>query len=380
MSSKANKLKDEVSAASRTVPPEERQLRRENRELKKIVQQLKGSSDFISDMVAKCFEGVVVEFIPPGPPKPYDPKAHTEIPVAIVSDTQIGKVTKTYNSKTARERLMLYAQKIALLTTIHRQSATITELHLYIIGDIVEGEVIFPTQPFLIDSSVMKQAVNTAPNILAEMIFFLLGHFEKIKIFTVPGNHGRSGTKGSATHPETNWDNVCYEVTRLMVNGPNMDPRKDAAGNLVSSRVEFNISTNFWNLDRIGRWGYFMIHGDQITGGFAGFPWYGVSRFASKMARNHEIPSWDYMFLGHFHTPANWTINDIEIFANGTTESSNDYALANMAAAGFPCQTLCFVSPKSGMLSSYKVYLDAAGRVAHADRVQQLSRRDLDVR
>lgn len=351
-----------------------RTLRREVKKLQRVVMAEHTGEDTILHAVKEAYrlEGEK-EFIPPSAPKAYDKKAHVEIPIAVLSDTQIGKITKTYNTSVARERLMQYAQKVVLLSRIHREYANVDELHVYWIGDMVEGETIFPTQPFLIDSSVLKQAVVNVPTILAEMVFFWLGHFKKIKIFTVPGNHGRSGKKHDATHPETNWDNVSYHVAKLMILG--MDGNRiDAEGKKVSDRVEINVSESFWNMDRIGKWGYLMIHGDQVSGGFAGFPWYGVTRFAQKLARNHEIPPWDYLFLGHFHSPTNWTVNDLEIFANGTTESSNDFALANMGAAGFPCQWLCFVSPKRGMLSNYKIYLDEAGRVPHVERMSKLAK------
>lgn len=371
------KFDAELKGADLESNPTVKALRREVKNLQKQIMVGHTGEETILHAVAEAYRVTEkIEFIPPAAPKTYDKKEHTEIPIAILSDLQIGKITKTYNSSVARERLMQYAQKVVLLSKIHSAYANVDELHVYWIGDMVEGEQIFPTQPFLIDSSVLKQAVVSVPTILAEMVFFWLGHFKTIRVFTVPGNHGRSGKKHDATHPETNWDNVSYHVAKLMIEGTPEAPRRDAAGKPVTDRVSIHISDSFWNLDRIGKWGYLMIHGDQVSGGFAGFPWYGVTRFAQKMARNHEIPPWDYMFLGHFHTPTNWVVNDIEIFANGTTESSNDFALANMGAAGFPCQWLCFASAKSGMLSAYKIYLDQAGRVPHVERMAKLASKE----
>jgi hypothetical protein len=39
-------------------------------------------------------------------------------------------------------------------------------------------------------------------------------------------------------------------------------------------------------------------------------------------------------------------------------ESDNQYALANMASAGEPCQRLCFFSKSHGLISDNPLYLD----------------------
>lgn len=281
-------------------------------------------------------------------------RSRDEIAVLHVSDTQIGKVTTTYNSDIANERLMLLAEKCIDVISIRRSAANINELHLYLGGDIVEGEDIFPGQSHEIDQSVFDQAVRTAPLILARMILRLLGCVKKIKVKTVPGNHGRNGRFASGGNRRTNWDNVVYETLRYMLLGYAGNERQE-----LTDRLEFDIAEDFYIVDRIYDWGCLLVHGDQITGGFAGFPWYGTAKKAWGWIDSIEHP-WDFLWFGHFHTPASAVLNHRIFLANGTTESDNAYAQAQLAAAGWPCQRLAFFNEKHGLVADGMLYLTDA--------------------
>jgi len=193
--------------------------------------------------------------------------------------------------------------------------------------------------------------------------------FEKVRICTVPGNHGRNGPRGTRAHPRTNWDRVIYETLGLMLLGPKDYPRKELA-----KRVEYKNSESFWYVDRVYDWGNLLVHGDQITGGFAGFPWYGTAKKAWGWIDAIPLP-WDYLWFGHFHTYASAVLNARTFLANGTTESDNDFAQANLAAMGFPCQRLTFFDAAHGLISDSQVFLGEKGSRLPA-RVRGLNCRD----
>ena len=113
----------------------------------------------------------------------------------------------------------------------------------------------------------------------------------------------------------------------------------------------------FWVVDRLWDWGNLVVHGDQVRGGFAGLPWYGVSK---KMAGwTDSIPEpWETLLFGHFHTPAQAVINHKMFLANGTTESGNEFAQEQLAAAGCPAQRLAFWNEKHGLIADHIVWLD----------------------
>jgi hypothetical protein len=270
-----------------------------------------------------------------------------ETAVLHLSDTQIGKRTQTYNSKIAAERIQLLAEKTAYITNIRRSAAKIDELHLYLGGDMVEGESIFPHQAHLIDSSVFTQAVKTSPAIITNAVLYFLQHFKRVKILSVPGNHGRNGEHGSTSHPETNWDNVCYEVSKLML--------EKVRG--IEGRLSFDISPTFWAMDYIYGWGNLVVHGDQMA---TSSPT-SVDKKALNWALADEIPHWNYLWYGHFHSHSYRTVNRLVCLSNGTTESDNDYALGRMAATGYPSQRLSFFAPDYGLIADHQVYLCEPG-------------------
>lgn len=284
-----------------------------------------------------------------------------EIALLHISDTQIGKITRTYNSEIAAQRLMLLAERVVRIVEVRRAHARIDEIHLALGGDIVEGEQIFPHQPHLIDQSVFDQAVRIAPTALVAVILYLLKHFARVKVFCVVGNHGRVAPKFVGSHPRTNWDRVTYHTIRTILLGSPEYPRNEFKG-----RLTIDIPDEFYYVDNIYDWGALFVHGDQISGGYAGFPFYGTAKKAWGWidAIPHE---WDYLYFGHFHTYTSGTLNHRQWYCNGTTESDNEYAQEQMAAAGFPVQRLQFFSAQYGMIADSPVYL-ADGRRSQAAR------------
>lgn len=316
------------------------------RQLKKARAQ---ESNIIEAVVAALTDSPPRLVAPPVPT--FLKKGLHETAILHISDVQLGKVTETYDTAKAEERVLLTCRKAIEVAEIRRSFARIDEIHVYLGGDMIEGEDVFATQAHEIDSSVYDQACVNGPAIFAKAILLLLGSFEKVVVCSVPGNHGRNGSPHTRAHPRTNWDQVLYNVTRTLLLGSPAHPRKELAG-----RLTFNLSERFWIVDRVYGWGNLLVHGHQISGGFAGFPWYGASKKAWGWI--DSIPeTWERLWFGHFHTPVRMTLNKREIFANGTTESDNVYAQEQLAACGRPCQRLAFMDAKHGVVSDDLLYL-----------------------
>jgi len=63
--------------------------------------------------------------------------------------------------------------------------------------------------------------------------------------------------------------------------------------------------------------------------------------------------------MGHFHTYAGPVmLNQRTLLANGTVESHNEYAAAELAAGGFPCQRLTYFDETYGLISDHQLFLD----------------------
>jgi hypothetical protein len=281
-----------------------------------------------------------------------------EVAVVWISDIQLGKSTPNFNSDIAEERMERYAKKVIKLTNMHRSAVPIKKAHVWMLGDIVEGEDIFPGQQWLIDSSLYEQAMNRGPRILANFVRTMLGNFDEVKVSAVIGNHGRIGRKG-AYHPETNTDRMCYKVTQTILNDE-----------IESGRLEWNQNDpgnsgdrGWYETDTIGDYTALLVHGDQFKGSM-GIPWYGVRKKVlgwHAMAENNlPFPHFDDIAFGHWHQSVTWTINDIGVMGNGSVESWNDYAAENLAGMGRPSQRMMFVSPSRGQVTSHypEIWLD----------------------
>lgn len=348
MATKRNKnhISDWVKNQVITEPPEIRLLKNEIKLLQSKLSDKAASETLIIDAVKENLEPLVLfEPYKLQPKKDKRKGVPSEIAMLHISDTQIGKITPTYNTQVAEERLLLLAEKTIEIIKLRRNMAKIDELVLFLGGDIVEGEEIFAGQSFLIDSDVFEQAVRSAPAILVKVILRLLDEIQTVRVRCVPGNHGRNARgQGSKS---TNWDNVCYAVTKLAVEASRPD---------LKERLDFKEPTDWYVVHNIFDWGILCVHGDQIKGGFGGFPWYGAAK--KIWGWIDSIPAnFDYILMGHFHTYASVVLNHRILLANGTSEDSNTYAQEQLAASGYPCQRLAFFDPRHGLIADNQIFL-----------------------
>lgn len=273
-------------------------------------------------------------------------KKYTEVAVLHLSDIHFGKKTDTYNFSVASERMEYLFQTVNEVTNIRRGAARIDNCRVYLGGDMIEGDGIFPGQAHEVDQDLVDQAVKNGPEVIAEGLLTLLENFETLHICGVPGNHGRV----SKNHAKRlNWDSIFYETLRLIFS-------KTKTKNRITWDLPFEREAKAWfAVDNVLGWGCLVVHGDQVRGQL-GFPWYG---FGKKVAGWIDaIPQpWDYLFTGHFHTCAKFTINKRIVLANGTSESDNAYAAESLAASGEPSQRLCFFSESHGLIADSPIYL-----------------------
>jgi len=343
-------------------------LRDALRVIKNLRQQLHSRtvvSEVIAEKVYEIFQDGAPQIEVPKVPKA-SRKKREEIAVLHLSDLHFGKHTQTYNSEIAAVRMLELTKRTIKIADIRRSGARIDEIRVYLGGDIVEGERIFEKQVYHIDSGVYQQAVEFTPKVLARCLLLLLENFRKVTVKCVAGNHGRvEPSRKAPRHPLTDWDRVAYKVTQaFMLGDPDIVQSREQKE--ISKRLTFEIPETWYFVDRVFDWGNLVVHGDQIRGGFAGFPWYGTAKKA--WGWNDVIPElerihgrhghWDYLWFGHFHTWANFDLNYKTVLANGTLESHNAYAAQELAAAGPACQRLSFFDEEKGLINDNQIYVE----------------------
>lgn len=330
----------------------EKDLRESNARLMRQLGQAKAKTEDLVDAVYRAARDAAESLVLPKVPVLLDRKQggsrkQGETAIAPLADWQLAKVTQDYNSSVCEERVERYGDKLLQLSDIQRADHPVRDLRVYLLGDLVEGELIFPGQSHLIDASLFAQVLVDGPRILGSFLRRMAGRFGSVHVVGVIGNHGSLGGRARRDyHPESNADAMMYETTRLVLND---QPNITWAPNFRKGE------RNWYAMDEIGDKRFFLFHGDQIKGGFAGFPWYG---FGKKLQGWYmKYGPFDYALSGHFHTPVRGFYNGIVHWGSGSTESQNEYAAEQLAASGRPSQWLLFASDKHGVTAEYEVLL-----------------------
>lgn len=325
-------------------------LRRQVRELQAKLTSAKAKS---ADLIQAVYEGArdaaVVLGNPPNVPTPGRDtrRRKPEVAVLLLSDWQIGKVTETFNTQVALDRLRTLAAKVAQITEIQRQDHPVRECHVLLNGDMVEGTAIFPGQAHLVDSSLFEQTF-TAAGAVEELIRALLAVFETVHVWEESGNHGRLGRKGDYSSSD-NQDLMVYKLAR-----------RDLAA-YEPKRLVWHESQGWHSIVEIGNYRALLVHGDEIKSFGGQTPAFGIVRKVNAWATGVVEPFTD-CYMGHFHQPLVLPIahGRGRTFVNPSIESDNAYAKEFVGASGTPGQRLHYVDPNAGRITAeFVVWLDS---------------------
>ena len=195
-------------------------IRSENRRLAKLAEKNKNVKE---EAILAVYEAAYDAFsnfeLPPVKVKSItgSKRGAPETAVAVLGDWQLGKITPTYNSDVLAQRMDQYAEKLIEITDIQRTHHNVDNLHVWLLGDIVEGEEIFPGQSHLIDSGLYRQVGINGPEILGNFLRTALENFKHVHVTGVIGNHGAVGGRARKQHdPETNMDRLLYKIVELI--------------------------------------------------------------------------------------------------------------------------------------------------------------------
>lgn len=294
-------------------------------------------------------DGVTAISVPKAYPPPKDRrKTGDETAVLMLSDVQLGKRTESYDTEVAAERVRQLAHRAVSITEVQRTHHPVRRVAVFLLGDTIEGELIFPGQAHEIDSSMYHQVTVAGPEIVVSMLVFLSQNFEQVDVFAVPGNHGFvGGRQRKEVNPETNTDRMLYRISSLLT--------RDIP------HINWYISDSWYDVADLGeKCKFLLFHGHQIRG-WSNFPWYGVGKKLlgwRSLSEGNLMEPFDHAAFGHFHTPTSGYLNDIRWWCNGTTESHNVYAQEQLASMGWPSQWLLFTRDGFGVTAEYLIRLD----------------------
>ncbi len=270
--------------------------------------------------------------------------------VLMISDIQAGTyITKEstgglneYNWEILEKQFDVLFDTLEEIVLRHKLVAPIKNLHVHLIGDIVEGWDIFRGQTQNIDRDIATQVLGVS-DLLCNFLDRTRTLFEKIHVVGVPGNHGRIGKRGENPH-YANFDYMVYEILRR----------------LLQHYPEFTwqITQSWWQVDDIYGYKFLMFHGDDIKA-WQGIPYYGIDRAAKNYRELLELLDlrYDYMEIGHFHAPSELSGVTVEKFVNGCWPGGSIYSMKGLATSNTPVQKLFAVHPKHGVTYRYPIRL-----------------------
>jgi hypothetical protein len=316
--------------------------------------QLKRAKAKTEDLVEATHQGARDALLALGPIPPVPaPKADrrtrgAEVALWHLTDFQGGKITPEYNSDVMTDRVLRYVDKARRLTEIHRSDHPVKDCTIMFGGDLIEGLMNFPQQPFEVDATIFDQWARAA-RLAAEVVRRALSIYEHVTVIGEWGNHGRIGSKRDSIPRADNIDRMVYELARTI-----LEPE-------IGGRLTWQDCPTGVQHVQIGNYRAVLIHGDEF--GRNGF----VSRSTMvKKVNDWKAGAWDWQFqdayVGHYHVHGEEGLADgrSSVYWTGSTESGSTYAKENIAAGSHPSQRLHFVDPRAAMVTSqHRIWLAA---------------------
>jgi len=319
--------------------------------LMRLQKQLRQSKERTQDLVEASHQAAYDAMLTMGKIEPVATpvidkrKVKGEVALWHMTDWQGAKRTTSYNSEIMRKRVLEFCEKAVRITEIQRADHPVKEVTICFGGDMVEGLFNFPTQAFEVDATLFEQYVNVS-RLCVDVVRYALSNYEKVTVIAEWGNHGRIGSKRDNVPRSDNFDRMCYELARQLLQGEKRLTWQDCPEDI--QRVE------------IGAYRALLIHGDEV--GRNGFASPGAIVQHANKWRSGSYP-WDFrdVYIGHYHTHSEWAMANGQgsVYQTGSTESDNRYAGVMLAASATPSQRLHFIDPIKGRVTAvYKVWLD----------------------
>ena len=267
----------------------------------------------------------------------------------MLTDPHIGEIVSAeetgglgqYNMTIFGRRLGMWAEKVQGLVELKRSGIHIPDLKVLCLGDFVTGEI--HEELVRTNADNIIGSVSTGAYMIAQALTSLAEHFENVDVHCVVGNHGRLRKKPYMKEKWVNWDYILYQTMAMfMKNQPN---------------VRFHIPKSFYQIVTIENTKLLILHGDGIRGSM-GIPWYGIERAVLKLKETlgKKGEGFDRVAMGHFHDP----ITTERYIVGGTMKGCDEFSLTALHVGGEPSQTLFYVHPKHGIVSTETIYLAEA--------------------
>lgn len=263
--------------------------------------------------------------------------------------------TNKYDAAIAHARLGRFFDKAAALMTKHWSGTPPDEIVLCLGGDLVSG---------LIHDELLQTNAPAVPATVREVGEFIAGGIVElhrrvkcpIRVYTVPGNHGRLSAKPQSKGRAANsLDLLATDFAEATLRGTGI---KGVTFYRTSSPDAF-FSVYGWHL--------LLTHGDTMGGRGGGTGFIGPMASIIKGHRKLVDTSWrsgrpvHYVLTAHYHTTGKTAFG----WANGSVIGYGEYARDLRADPEPARQNMLVIHPRLGVITEQPLYLGVPSEGSH---------------
>ena len=274
-----------------------------------------------------------------------------------------------YNIDIARERLARWRDGLLRFTQMSQLIFSVDTLHLFALGDELEGTGrMFPTQALQMSEPILFQVMGFVEDMTNILLGFLT-RYKKVVIYKVPGNHGRLASRAREAYTPDNAELFAWEIIgERLRNAAGGEWKETANGihSLEGGLIDLHIHRSFFTAVRIFNWLCVGRHGSGVGDLMRTY----TGAFDVKLRMNSLMGEIiHYYFQGHHHEPqaAEKEIQG-EVIQNGCFVGPSLLAIErSRPEAGLPSQELLFLHPKYGKTHHHRIHLATAEEVRHLE-------------
>ena len=304
-----------------------------------------------TDAIADAFEKTA-RSLPAAPLTEWSPRkrsGHSSEDMGLMlSDLHIGhehSLEETggisqYSVPIFQQRMNNLKVAIADIYELHSQLYRIPKLHIFSLGDVVDGmNEAGAWSPVYISTPITDQ-VMIGVRAMSDAIWYWLTIFEEIEFYGVRGNHGRISRAG-AEKDYANWDIIIYQFL--------MTEFRD------NPRIKFHVPKTWWQMPSIRNHNFLLLHGDDVKAKDPPIKSFlEVERKMAGFVKNHA----HYTLAGHFHNSCELTSSNGKILMNGSFVGSDVYSLQNRLPGTRAEQKVFGIHSERGVTFRYDIDLD----------------------
>jgi hypothetical protein len=339
-------------------------LEQTNKKLRKTIKELRkrtGSEDYLIEQLRRNMIKIgALPQIQPVSMVEIDPEARELVPILVIADPHMEEVVDARETNGMAEwnfprflsSMWVMLEKAIAYARELRASNIITDIHVFMLGDMVTGEI--HTDVYHTNAFYLPDALTYGPFYWGQFFRELSAHFRRVIITCVPGNHGRLDIKPTSKRTVgRNWDTCMYQNTAVQTR---------------------NIENIIWNIPRspkttveVNGWSFLLQHGDRVPQHGGTVPYYGMLRqrsaeIAKRIGfRVKDIPAqiakgllFDYDMRGHHHT--NGSIEE-RVLLCPSMMGNNEFGLDNTFGHKIPGSRLLVISEEDGIYADHRINL-----------------------